>query len=163
MALVPLPVDNIAHNIQLAVAPVFLLTGIGSLLNVLTARLNRIIDRVRAVEAGYQGLDPEARFNASSELHILDRRLSSVQGAIALCTLSALLVCLVVAILFVGDFVPVTPSTLIAALFIGAMGLLIAGLVFFLLEIRIATRSVRVNQALLVTRRGTEAVPPPLQ
>jgi Protein of unknown function (DUF2721) len=154
-------VDNIAHNIQLAVAPVFLLTGIGSLLNVLTQRLARIIDRVRSVEAGYESLEPAGRANASAELGILDRRMSSVQGAIALCTLSALLVCVVVAILFIGDFVPAAPSTLIAALFVSAMGLLIAGLVLFLREIRIATRAVRVNQAFLQIERATPDAAPP--
>jgi|JI10StandDraft_1071094.scaffolds.fasta_scaffold20473_11 hypothetical protein len=145
----PIAVDSIAHNIQLAVAPVFLLTGIGSVLNVLTTRLGRIIDRARGIEAHFPDFGAEDRAVAIRELRVLDRRMATVHIAIALCTTAALLVCVLVAILFIGDFVPVPPSTTIAALFVVAMTLLIGGLVMFLREIRIATRSVRVNQALI--------------
>ena len=145
----PIAVDSIAHNIQLAVAPVFLLTGIGSVLNVLTTRLGRIIDRARGIEAHFPEFGAEDRAVAIRELRVLGRRMATVHIAIALCTTAALLVCVLVAILFIGDFVPVPPSTTIAALFVVAMTLLIGGLVMFLREIRIATRSVRVNQALI--------------
>ena len=149
MIVEPVAVDNIAHNIQLAVAPVFLLTGIGSVLNVLTTRLGRVIDRARGIEAHFPEFGAEDRAVAIRELRVLDRRMATVHIAIALCTTSALLVCVLVSILFIGDFVPVPPSTTIAALFVVAMTLLIGGLVMFLREIRLATRSVRVNQALI--------------
>ncbi|TFU01312.1 DUF2721 domain-containing protein [Polymorphobacter arshaanensis] len=149
MIVEPVAVDNIAHNIQLAVAPVFLLTGIGSVLNVLTTRLGRVIDRARGIEAHFPEFGAEDRAIAIRELRVLDRRMATVHIAIALCTMSALLVCVLVSILFIGDFVPVPPSTTIAALFVVAMTLLIGGLVMFLREIRLATRSVRVNQALI--------------
>jgi hypothetical protein len=152
----PTPVNDIAHNIQLAVAPVFLLTGIGSILNVLTARLSRVIDRARGIEARFPEFGPEDRDIAIRELRVLDRRMATVHIAIALCGAAALLVCVLVAILFIGDFAPVPPSTSIAALFVIAMTLLIGGLVMFLREIRLATRSVRVNQALI------GADPPPV-
>ncbi len=141
----PGTVDTIAHNIQLAVAPVFLLTGIASILNVLTNRLGRIIDRARKVEADIAGYDAAARRRGVTELGVLGRRITAAHWAIGLCTLSALLVCVVVAILFVGDVFPMRVSASVAPLFVLVMLLLIAGLLLFLLELQMATRSVRIR------------------
>jgi hypothetical protein len=138
-------VDAISHNIQLAVAPVFLLTGIASVLNVLTNRLGRVIDRARKVEAEIAGYDPATRRRAARELTILNRRMTAAHWAIGLCTLSALFVCIVVAILFVGDVIPGHVSQAVAPLFILVMVLLIAGLLLFLFEVQLATRSVRIR------------------
>lgn len=143
------PIDSIAANIQLAVAPVFLLTGIGSILNVLAARIGRVVDRARRVEAELLSLNPRAAAEARIELKVLDRRMTSVNWAIGLCTLSALFVCIVIAILFVGELLPIHESNIVALLFIAAMALLITGLMLFLYEIQIALRSVRVKEALL--------------
>ena len=142
-------VDVISHNIQLAVAPVFLLTGIASILNVLTNRLGRVIDRARRIEAEIAGYDLEARKRAGLELSFLGRRMAAAHWAIGLCTLSALFVCVVVAILFVGDVLPTRASAAVVPLFILVMVLLIAGLLLFLFEVQIATRSVRVRGAML--------------
>ena len=144
------PINTIAHNIQLAVAPVFLLTGIGSLLNVLAARLARITDRARRLETDIGGYPSDRRRLAIGELATLDRRMAASHWAIALCTCSALLVCIVVAILFVGEVATLRGTYAVPALFVAAMALLIAGLVLFLFEIQIALRSVRVRAALLV-------------
>ena len=143
------PVDTIAANIQLAVAPVFLLTGIGSILNVLAARLGRITDRARKLEAEIPGYPSERRRLAVVDLALLSRRMTAANWAIALCTLSALLVCLVVAILFVGELSPIRLAGPVALLFIGAMVLLIFGLMLFLYEVQIALRSIR-NRAKLL-------------
>jgi uncharacterized membrane protein len=143
------PVNDIAHNIQLAVAPVFLLTGIGSILNVLAARLGRVTDRARKLEAEIPGYPSTRRQEALLQLGILDRRMAATHRAIALCTLSALLVCIVVAILFIGDLMPMRWTGIVAVLFILAMLLLIAGLMLFLYEVQIALKSVRVKAALL--------------
>ncbi len=143
------PVTDIAHNIQLAVAPVFLLTGIGSILNVIAARLARITDRARTLEADITGYAATRRSDALLQLAILDRRMAATNRAIALCTLSALLVCVVVAILFIGDLMPMRWTAIVAVLFILAMLLLIAGLMLFLYEVQIALKSVRVQAALL--------------
>jgi len=147
------PVGAIAHNIQLAVAPVFLLSGIAGILNVLTTRLARVVDRARRIEASIAGYDQPTRDRALDDLAVLDRRMVTVQYAVAMCTLSALFICLVVAILFVGDLFPFHGSAVVATLFVGAMILLSAGLVLFLLEVWIATRSVRVQGELLAGRK----------
>jgi len=144
-----LPVDTIAHNIQLAVAPVFLLAGIGSILNVMTHRLGRVIDRARVIEGEIMGYDPATAPRAWGELRVLGKRMAAAHWAIGLCTLSALLVCVVVALLFVGDLLPGRGTDFIAALFVGAMALLIGGLLLFFIEVQIAMRSVRVQREML--------------
>ena len=146
----PLAVDSIAQSIQLAVAPVFLLTGIGSMLNVLATRLGRITDRARKIEADISGYPSDRRRLAIAELAILDQRMASSHWAIALCTCSALLVCIVVAILFVAEVSMLRGSYLVPALFIAAMALLIAGLMLFLYEVQVALRSVRVRTAIFI-------------
>ena len=134
---------SVAHVIQLAVAPVFLLTGIGAILAVLVNRLARIIDRTRMVES--KMLKPEsaspARFQI--ELDVLFHRSRRINWAISLCTLSALLICIVIAALFVGAFMVVDMSGAVALLFIAAMLALIGGLINFLREIYLATAFMR--------------------
>ncbi len=142
-------VDLVAHNIQLALGPVFLLTGIASILNVLTNRLGRVIDRARRIEAEIVGYDAAARRRAIVELGVLGRRTAAAHWAIGLCTTSALFVCVVVAILFVDNFTPFSANLLVAGLFIVAMILLIAGLILFLMEVQVAMRSVRIRQDML--------------
>ena len=145
----PTPVSTIAHLIQLAIAPVFLLAGIGAILNVLANRLARIVDRVRGHEAGFDSYDDAERQRARTELVRLGRRMKLVNFAITMCTASALFVCLVVALLFVADLGEVRWGTPVALLFILAMVLLIGSLILFLLEIRLAARSLRIRPEML--------------
>ena len=147
-------VSALAHQIQLAVAPVFLLAGIGAILNVLAQRLARVVDRARFLEAELAGLDEGARAAGSTELRLLDRRMTVVNLAISCCTASALFVCVVVAILFVADLSQLPFVRPIALLFILAMLLLIAGLVLFLYEVRLAMRALRSRSVRSPRRRG---------
>lgn len=142
-------VDSVAHNIQLALGPVFLLTGIASILNVLTNRLGRVIDRARRLEREVAGYDPDARSRAAVELRVLGRRTAAAHWAIGLCTASALFVCVVVALLFVDNFVQFSAGPVVAGLFIAAMVLLITGLLLFLFEVQIAMKSVRIRSEML--------------
>jgi hypothetical protein len=139
-------VSAIAHLIQLAIAPVFLLTGVGSILNVLTQRLSRVVDRARLLEKEYNSLDPSQREGAKCELRVLDRRMTLSILSLSACTASALFVCVLIAILFVGDLADVPLAKPIAILFILAMFLLIAGLILFLWEVRLAMRSIRIRR-----------------
>jgi len=144
---------TVARIIQLAVAPVFLLAGIGSILNVLTARLARVIDRARGLEALLPGLDDGERDRTLVELKVLDRRMASAHWAIGFSTASALLVCLVVVLLFLADLTHRSYARSIAALFILAMASITVGLSLFLYEINVATRTLRVRRELLPDRR----------
>jgi Protein of unknown function (DUF2721) len=124
---------------------VFLLAGIGSLLNVLAGRLARVFDRARKIEAALAEITDDRRVADLRELAILDRRMSAIHGSILLCTSSALLVCLLVAILFIANLVSMNFAKPVAILFVMAMVALICGLLLFLVEITIARRSVRVR------------------
>lgn len=146
-----MPIESVAQNIQLAVTPVFLLTAIGTMLAVLTARLARVVDRARALEDELQtpAENQDRRAIQLADLAVLDRRMAAVNTAIALCTSAALLVCIVIAILFIGELTELGWTEAIIALFLAAISLLALGLVFFLFEIRIALTTVRVRAVLL--------------
>lgn len=131
-------ITTIAHVIQLAVAPVFLLTGVGALLGVLTNRLSRIIDRRRVLEALRPAADDPLHAALREEMGYLHRRGRLINRAISLCTTSALLVCLVIVALFVGAFLNIDMSIPIGLLFIASMLTLVGGLVHFLREIHLA-------------------------
>ena len=131
MQIVAENLTNVAHVIQLAVAPVFLLTGIGAILSVLTGRLGRLVDRYRVLT------EPEITLpkHKSNELAILSVRAQWVHWAITLCTASALFVSLVIGALFMGAVVNINPSRIVSLLFIVAMTSLVIGLGCFLREI----------------------------
>ena len=133
---------DIVHLIQSAVAPVFLLSGVGVTLGVLTNRLARIIDRARALESQFETNGPHAD-EYRANLKTLARRAHYINTAIALSSISALFVALVVIFLFASAFVPVDLSVTIAVLFVASMLSLTAAFVAFLIEVRIATASLR--------------------
>lgn len=141
--------STVAHSIQLAVAPVFLLTGIGSLLAVLTNRLARIIDRSRTVEARLPTTAEAEQHLLRFEMARLAERKSLINVAITLCTICALLICAVIATLFVSTFIGTAIGTAVAVLFIFAMVSLIVGLLFFLGEIYVAVHRERVPRGWL--------------
>ena len=141
----PADVARIAHSIQLSVAPVFLLSGIGVLLGVLTNRLARIVDRARPLEDRHEAADPAAAADLRARLRWLAKRARLMNAAITLSTISALLVAIVVALLFSSAFIQFTLAVPVAALFIGAMVSLVGALLAFLIEVRIATVTLRIG------------------
>lgn len=134
----------IAHAIQLAVAPVFLLTGIAAFLSVNAGRLARIIDRSRFYEQAWKTLDEKARERGRDELKSLERRRQFASWSINLSIVSALLICVVIAALFVDTFLQSDVKWLAAGLFINAMIAMIGSLLCFFQEVSIATRTVRI-------------------
>jgi hypothetical protein len=141
----PADVARIAHAIQLSVAPVFLLSGIGVLLGVLTNRLARVVDRARPLEEQHAIADPAAAAELRHRLQWLARRARLMNAAITLSTVSALLVAIVVALLFSSAFIQITLAVPVAALFIAAMVALVGALIAFLIEVRIATLTLRIG------------------
>ena len=139
-------VTAIAHQIQLAVAPVFLLAGIAGIINVLAHRLARVVDRSRQLEAEPPDDHEAVRRLYFAELGILDRRMRVVNWSLSCCTAPALFICVLVALLFVAGLANFAFSKPIALLFILAMLLLIAGLILFLYEVRLATRALRISR-----------------
>ena len=148
-----MPVDPsngiIAHAIQLAIAPVFLLTGVAGLLGVMATRLARIIDRARSFEQTWPALDAKARAAARAEIGGLERRRRVCSWSINFCTTAALLVCVVIVTLFVEEFFAMNLKWLAGALFVGAMVALICGLACFLREVYLATHTIGIDPARL--------------
>jgi hypothetical protein len=136
-------VGDISHVIQLAVAPVFLLTGVGTLLAVLSNRLGRAVDRSRVVEKLLPDLAGEALILAHEELLLLSRRTQLIYAAIVLAVGCALFVCLLITVAFMDAFLAVNLAYWIGALFVLAMIALIGCLVVFLREIFLAVVSAR--------------------
>jgi len=133
---------DIVHLIQSAVAPVFLLSGVGVTLGVLTNRLARIVDRARLLEMRNDKEEARA-VSTSASLRVLARRAHYINTAIALCTISALFVSLVVMFLFASAFIVVNLSGAIAILFVAAMVCLTGSFGAFLIEVRLATQTLR--------------------
>ena len=140
-------ITTVSHVIQLAIAPVFLLSGVGAILAVLINRLGRIVDRYRSLENGKPKAAADAAIVADIEMAILSRRARLIHWAISLCTVGALFICIVIAMLFVGSMVHVGVSQAIALMFVAAMLALIAGLLSFLREIALATGSIHVQKS----------------
>ncbi len=134
--------SGIAHAIQLALAPVFLLTAISGLLAMLTGRLARIVDRARLLEAHVASKSDDVD-SKRGELALIARRARLVSWAIALCTTSALLIAALVAIIFFAAFYGLNVGVAIALLFILAMIAMIAALSAFLREVFLSTATIR--------------------
>jgi hypothetical protein len=153
------PIAGLAHAIQLAVAPVFLLSGIAALLGVLTNRLARVIDRSRHLEELPFSDEQATGARVAAELRVLRIRVQHINRAITLCTYAALLVAGVVGTLFVGAVAAMDLTRVIAAAFVLAMLALVAGLSSFLREIHVATRYYREDAERVAGPGARDALP----
>ena len=136
---------SISEIMQTAVTPVFLLAGIGALLNVMTGRLGRIIDRLRYLQSFLERVNLEDK-----EIILMNRtrlilRTRFINTSIFFCTLSGLIVCIVIGALFVGGINLITLDSFISIAFILCMLSLILSLIFLICEILFATRTARKN------------------
>jgi hypothetical protein len=143
---IDLQTENVAKLIQLALGPVFLISGVGITLSMLTQRLARIVDRARTLEDQREATSSEKKLATIDEdLKVIFRRARYINVAIALSTTSALLVALVVTLLFASEFVPLGVGGAIAVMFVSSMACLSTAFLMFLLEVRIATKALRIG------------------
>jgi hypothetical protein len=147
---------DLAKTIQLSLAPVFLLTGIAGLLSVMTGRLARIIDRGRAFAEGRVVLAFPDHGSIALERQTLEQRRHLTSVAITATTFAALLVCVVIATLFVEVMLETPLKWLVSALFAGAMLTMVVGLAFFLREVHLAMHAV----CIAVQKDANDAVTP---
>ena len=131
-------IADITRVIQLAVAPVFLLTAIGTIISALNIRLGRVVDRRRVLNERLRSIDADTAKEAREELRLLARRSKLIYYAIFTAVTAALLVCLVVAVAFVGALLTIELARVVAVLFILSMCALIICLAVFLREIFVA-------------------------
>ncbi len=138
-------VADVAHAIELSLAPVFLLNGIGVLLAMLTSRLARIVDRARVMESQLSVASEEGAAQLNKQLGTMRRRAKLMNLSISLSTIAALMVAAVVALLFAAALSTVSLGTAIAMVFIVSMLCLVGSLCCFLWEVQIATRALRIG------------------
>jgi Protein of unknown function (DUF2721) len=136
-------VGDVARAIQLSLTPVFLLNGVGVLLAMLTTRLARIVDRARILEERLPTASEQGAYDIHAVLDTTRRRARLMNRAITLGTVAALLVALLVALMFAAEFAPFPMGPYIALIFIVAMLALFGSLWCFLIEVRIATETLR--------------------
>lgn len=139
----------IAQTIQLALAPVFLLVAIGNILNILSARLGRVVDRSRTLldrHGSTSGIDHEM---VVREIRAVDRRIALIGRAIGLLVVSGLTIGLTVAILFVEELAGLNLQRVAAGTFLVAIALLMWALTLYLHETRIASASLRIPRDFL--------------
>lgn len=147
-----MPVD-LADTIQLALAPAFLLVGIGQFLVLAAGRLARVVDRARIL-ADILPAEPGPEHDSCvRELRLLDRRMTVISLSILFGTMAMIAVCLVVAGLFAARHLEMPLTGVTTVIFVGAMGLLILGLVTFLYEIRLANKAIHVRSDIVGGQR----------
>ena len=144
-----LQVSTIAQTIQLSLAPVFMLAAIGQILNVLAGRLARVIDRARILEERVIAANGRDRDRDVWELKLHDERMSIINAALFLSVLSAVMACIVIALLFVANIAKLHIATAIAFCFILAVTLLTCCLAAFMWEVRVSLRAIHVRKDIL--------------
>ncbi|KTE26588.1 MULTISPECIES: DUF2721 domain-containing protein [unclassified Sphingopyxis] len=139
----------IAQTIQLSVTPVFLLVATGSLLNVLTGRLSRVVDRSRALMERSAATEGDEHARVVAELRWADRRMGVINNSIGSAVACGIVVCLLVALLFTQAFTGINLGVAASWAFALAMLLLLVSLVLFFVGVRMAIRAIQVPMDLL--------------
>jgi hypothetical protein len=144
---VDLQTENVAKLIQLALGPVFLISGVGITLSMLTQRLARIVDRARTLEEQRENATDAIKLKRyDKDLRVIWRRSKYMNIAIALSTTSALFTTLVVTLLFASEFTHMSVGAVIAFMFVASMVCLSAAFLMFLIEVRIAINTLRIGE-----------------
>jgi len=134
---------RVQEMVQLSLTPAFLLAAIGAFLNVMNQRLTWIVERIRTIEKRQEA---ELHDDETKELPALRERRGFAHASLNLCTAAALVICLVVGLTFISAFVRPPLGSFVALCWITAMALVFAGLLSFLLETRLATRSIKATR-----------------
>lgn len=143
----------IAETIQLALAPVFVLVAIGNIMNILTSRLGRVVDRSRLLKERYAATVGAEHDAVVREIRIVHRRITLIGQAILLLVLAGLTIGIVVALLFVEEFAGTNLLPFIAGAFFLAIVFLMSALLLFLRETRAATAALRIPESYLELHR----------
>ncbi|WP_374408978.1 DUF2721 domain-containing protein [Pelagerythrobacter sp.] len=131
---------HVQQIVQLSLAPAFLLSGIGAIMNVMMSRMIWVAERIERIERRIE--DGKAGDHELRELPWLVQRRRHAQKAMAFSTASAAVISVVIALLFISAYIEPQIGTITAIAWVLTMALLITGLGFFLLETRMAARGV---------------------
>lgn len=143
----------IAHTIQLALAPVFLLVAMGNILNLLSTRLGRVVDRARQLQDRHVATDGPDHDMVVTEMRLIAQRIRLITRAIRLLVISGLTIGATVALLFLGEIVRANLQLAAACFFLGAIALLMWALLLFLRETQIAAAQLQIPRDYLELER----------
>lgn len=143
----------IAQTIQLALAPVFVLVAIGNMLNLLSSRLGRVVDRSRDLQGQHMQTEGPEHDAVVMEIRLLDRRIGLITGAFRLLVLSGLAIGTTVAILFLEELARLELQVVAAGFFLAAIALLMWALTLFLRETQVAAQQLRIPRTYLELER----------
>lgn len=143
----------IAQTIQLALAPVFVLVAMGNILNLLSSRLGRVVDRSRALQDRHTATEGPDHDEVVAEIRMIDKRITLITRAIRIMVISGLMVGLTVAELFLEELVDLKLQRVAAATFLAAIALLMWALVLFLRETQISAQQLRIPRTYLELER----------
>ena len=139
----------IAQTIQLALAPVFVLVAIGNILNLLSSRLGRVVDRSRHLQERHMSTEGQDHNEVVAEIRMIDGRIKLITRAVRLMVISGLFIGTTVAVLFLEELVQLSLQRVAAGTFMTAIGLLMWALVLFLRETQIAAQQLRIPRMYL--------------
>lgn len=143
----------IGQTIQLSLAPVFVLVAIGNILNLLSTRLGRVVDRARILQRQHNETEGDAHDMVVLEIRVIDQRIVLITQAIRLMVIAALAIGTTVAVLFVQGIFGIDLHVLAAVTFLVSVALLLVGLVLFLRETQVAAASLRIPRDYLELHR----------
>jgi len=143
----------IAQTIQLALAPVFMLVAIGNIMNLLSTRLGRVVDRSRHLQGRHGQTDGAEHDMVVSEIRLVDRRIKLIGRALLLLVTSGVIIGFTVGLLFVEEIGGIDLQRVAAATFFASVALLMVALTLFLHETRIATAALRIPKDYLELHR----------
>ena len=143
----------IAQTIQLALAPVFVLVALGNIMNLLSARLGRVVDRSRQLQERHEATAGVEHDSIVREIRLVDRRILLINRAILILVSSAVCIGLTVALLFVEELLGTDLQPIAAGVFILSVGLLMWALLLFLRETQLATEALRIPASYLELER----------
>lgn len=143
----------IAHTIQLALAPVFVLVAIGNILNLLSTRLSRVVDRARLLQQRHGETEGVAHDMVVTEIRAIDQRIHLVTRSIRLLVISGLSIGLTVAVLFLEELINMPFERIAAGFFLFSIFLLMWALVLFLRETQVAAATLRIPRDYLELER----------
>lgn len=143
----------IAQTIQLSLAPVFVLVAIGNIMNILTTRLGRVVDRSRVLQKIYDQTSGSEHDAVVIEMRYVDRRIHLIGHALTVLVMSGIAIGVTVGMLFLGEMVGQELRIATQVMFFAAIALLMVALVYLLLETRLVARTLRLPTELLELHR----------
>jgi hypothetical protein len=139
--------QSVVELIQIALTPVFLIMGIGTVMNVVTGRVARIIDRLRWYEDHTES-QAALTDRMRDEINSLDKRLKFANWSINFLTAAAVVVCIDIIVLVLSGLVSVNLDTTLLVLFVVSIGFITGGLIAFFLEVSVATATLKIPNTL---------------